>query len=168
MNPLHRWIWTVTVAAAASLFLAAASPSWAGQLADGQSQEQARRGAIAPVDLGDGISLGDGTIPVGLGDGVWMRHEVAPARWGAMDDRMEALVDDMHMFTGEFKIVAMEALLTAIVERQSAMMDEMRQMHGLLTPPMMDRQVPDMLPAWPDEEFGWSGEEPGGMCAPEF
>ena len=183
MNPLHRWIWTVTVAAAASLFLAAASPSWAGQLADGQSQEQARQGAIAPVDLGDGISLGDGTIPVGLGDGVWMRHEIAPAghvdgmmkrqqdamaRWGAMDDRIEALVDDMHMFMGEFKIVAMEALLTAIVERQSAMMDEMRQMHGLLTPPMMDRQVPDMLPAWPDEEFGWSDEEPGRMCAPEF
>ena len=56
MNTLHRWVWTVTVGAAVALFLAAASPSWAGQLADGQSQEQARQGAIAPVDLGDGIS----------------------------------------------------------------------------------------------------------------
>ncbi len=162
MNTLHRWVWTVTVGAAAALFLVVASPSWAGQLADGQSQEQACQGAIAPVDLGDG------TIPVGLGDGVWMRHEVAPTRWEAMDDRMEALVDDMRMFTGEFKMVAMEALLTAIIERQSAMMDEMRQMHGLLTPPMMERQMHDVLPAWSDEEFGWSDEEPGRMCAPEF
>ena len=168
MNTLHRWVWTVTVGAAAALFLVVASPSWAGQLADGQSQEQARQGAIAPMDLGDGIRLGDGTIPVGLGDGVWMRHEVAAACCSATDDRIEALVADMHMFTGEFKMVAMETLLTAIVERQSAMMDEMRQMHGLLTPPMMDRQVPDMLPAWPDEDLAWSDEEPGRMCAPEF
>ncbi len=167
MNTLHRWVWTVTVAAAASLFLAAASPSWAGQLADGQPQEQARQGAIAPVDLGDGISLGDGTIPVGLGE-VWMRHKIAPACSSATNDRIEALVADMRMFTGEFKIVAMDALLTAIVERQSAMMDEMRQMHGLMMPPMAERHMPDVSPAWPDEEFGWSDEEPGRMCAPEF
>ncbi len=154
MNTLHRWVWTVTVAAAASLFLAAASPLWAGQLADGQSQVQASQGAIAPVDFGDG------TIPVGLGDGVWTRHEIAPACSSATDDRIEALVADMHMFTGECKIVGMEALLTAIVERQSAMMDEMRQMHGLLIPPMVERQMHDVLPAWSDEE-------PGRMCAPE-
>ena len=82
-------------------------------------------------------------------------------RTGATNDRIEALVADMRMITGEFKIVAMDALLTAIVERQSAMMDEMRQMHGLLMPPMMERQMHDVLPAWSDEE-------PGRMCAPEF
>ncbi len=147
MIPLHRWVWTVTVAAAVSLFLAAASPSWAGQLADGQRQEQARQGVIAPVGFGDGI--------------IMMRHEVAMACSLTTDDRIEALVADMHMFTDELKVVAMDALLTAIVERQSATMDEMRRMHGAMMPHMLERSVPDASPAWPDDFPGtWLDEEP--------
>jgi hypothetical protein len=148
MNSLHRWIWTVTVAAA-GLFLLAVSPSWAGQHPDGQRQERASQTAMPPV---------------GLGDGIMMRHDDAMARRSATDDRIEALVADMHMFTGEFKVVAMEALLTAIVERQSAMMDEMRRMHGAIMP----HSVPDASPVWQDEEGSWLDEEPGRMCAPVF
>jgi len=145
MNPLHRWVWTVTVvAAAAGLFLVAA-PSWAGQRLDGQRQEQVSQIVVAPV---------------GHGDGIMMRHEVALANWSAIDDRVEALLADMHMFTGDFKVYAMDALLTAIVERQSAMREEMRLMHGAMMPQTMDRSVLDASPEW-------SGEE-SRMCAPEF
>ena len=154
MKALHRWVWTVTVAAAAGLLLVAASPSSAGQRPDGQRPEQARQMAMAPV---------------GHGDGIMMRHQVALANWSAIDDRVEALLADMHMFTGDLKVDAMDALLTAIVERQSAMREEMRLMHGAMMPQTMDRSVPDASPVWPDDELGtWLDEEPGGMCAPVF
>jgi hypothetical protein len=61
--------------------------------------------------------------------GMMKGHQDTMARVAAMDDRINALVADMNMFTGEFKVVAMAALLTAIVQRQSVMRDEMRQMH---------------------------------------
>lgn len=83
------------------------------------------------------------------------------ARWGFMDDRIEAFVNDMHMFTGELKVIAMGQLLTAIIERQSAMMDRMRQMRGLMMGSVVQRPVPDVSLVWP-------GEEPGMMCASPF
>ena len=155
MTPLNRWAWTLTIAAAVSLFAAAATSSWAGQLPDGQipdgQGQEARQGIVAPVGYGDVI----------------MRHEVALARWSAIDDRIEALVADMHMFTGELKVVAMDALLTAIVERQSDMRAEMRLMHGGQMPQILERSVPHAPPAWSDEASGWwLDEEPQRMCAP--
>ena len=135
---------------------AAATSSSAGQLAAGQlpdeQPQEAWQGIIAPVGYGDVI----------------MRHEVTLARWSAIDDRIETLVADMHMFTGELKVVAMDALLTAIVERQSAMRAEMRLMHGGQMPQLRGRSVPDAPLAWSDEEPGsWLDEEPARMCAPE-
>ena len=60
----------------------------------------------------------------------------------------------------------MDALLTAIVERQSAMTGEMRQMHSLMMSPMVER---DVSSAWAGEEPVWPDEEePGMMCAPSF
>lgn len=109
MNPMRRWRRYVAVGMAAALSMTVASPSWASELPDGQSQKHAHD-AVAPARP--------------LGDEMTKRHEEM-ARGAAMDDRINALVADMNMFTGELKMVAMAALLTAIVERQSIMRDEM-------------------------------------------
>ena len=127
MALLTRWARTLTAAAAVSLFVAAATSTSAGQLPAGELRDrqgqEALQGVVASVGYGDVI----------------MRHEVALARWSAIDARIETLVADMHMFTGELKVVAMDALLTAVVERQSDMRAEMRLMHGGQTPQMMER-----------------------------
>ena len=90
----------------------------------------------------------------------------------AIDDRIEVLLADMHMFTGELKVVAIDELLTAIVERRSAMRAEMRLMHGAKMPQMVDRSAPEVPPAWSDEEPGswldWLEDEPGERCAPKL
>jgi hypothetical protein len=113
--------------------------------------------------------------------GMMKRHDDAMARGTAMDDRIKVLVADMNMFTGEFKVMAMAALLTAIVQRQSVMRDEMRHLHGEMMGRMMERRAPA---ASLDEEPSWGGfllggdvhlsvaeaaspdEEPGTLCAP--
>ena len=173
MNPMHRWVRHVAVAAAA-LSMSAPAPSWASQLPGGERQEHAHDAATLPGSPGDGMM-----------NGMMKRHEDAMARGAVMDDRIKALVADMQMFTGEFKVVAMAALLTAIVQRQSVMRDEMRQMHGEMMGRTMERRESAALPAAPlDEEAGWGGfllggdvhlsvaeaaspdEEPGTLCAP--
>ena len=152
MTRLHRWVWTVTVTAAAAMFLATASPSWARQGPDGQRQGHARQMMAVPLDQ------------VG---GMMKTHQDAMARWAAMDGRIQLLMADVNMFTGELKVAAMAELLTAIVERQSAMMDEMWQMHGLITPSVTEYGAPDSSLAWPPE-VPRRDEEPGMMCAPVF
>lgn len=77
-------------------------------------------------------------------------------RGAETDDRIKALVADVNMLTGEFKLVAMAALLTAIVQRQSVMRDEMRQMHVQMMRGTTERSMP--APA--------ADLEPGGMCSP--
>jgi hypothetical protein len=94
--------------------------------------------------------------------GMMKGHQDAMARVAAMDDRINALVADMNMFTGEFKVMAMAALLTAIVQRQSVMRDEMRHVHGEMMGRMMERRGSAASPA------ASLDEEPGTMCAPSL
>jgi hypothetical protein len=144
-----------------TLCLVAAPESWAGQLSDERPQVGARRGMDQDHR---------GMDQAGHGDAMIKRHEEVLARLSATDDRIEALVADMHMFTGALKVAAMDELLTAIVERQSAMIDEMRMMHGGMMGSVVQRPVPDVRPLWPNEEPEWSAEEleAGMMCAPVF
>lgn len=79
------------------------------------------------------------------------------ARLAALDERIRTLATDMNMFTGELKVETMAALLTALVERQSLMGQEMGQMHEGMMRRM--RQRSSAPAASPDEE-------PGTMCAP--
>jgi hypothetical protein len=81
------------------------------------------------------------------------------ARLAALDGRIRTLAIDMNMFTGELKVETMAALLTALVERQSLMGLEMRQMHeGMMRRMMQHRSAPAASP----------DEEPGTMCAPSL
>lgn len=80
------------------------------------------------------------------------------ARLAAMDARIERLVADMNSFAGEMKVAAMAELLTALVERQSLMQQEMMTMHGDMRAHGKDAM---MSPAAPDGDG-----EPGVMCAP--
>lgn len=139
MNSMRRWVGHVAVSAAAALSMAAASPSWASQLPDGR-QEHAHDAAAPPGSPGGELMT---------------KHEGSTARQAAMDDRIEALVADMNMFTGELKSVAMAELLTAIVERQSVIRDEMRRMHDRMMRGVTEHPGA-VSPA----------DEPGSMCSP--
>ena len=48
----------------------------------------------------------------------------------SLDRRIAQLTADMKMFTGELKIQTMAALLEALVERQTLIEAEMKQMHS--------------------------------------
>jgi hypothetical protein len=76
------------------------------------------------------------------------------ARMATLDGRIQQLVTDMNMFVGDLKVETMAALLTAVVERQSVMRDEMRRMHGSMMRRMMDHPAAS------------GAEEPGTMCSP--
>ena len=185
MTSRFRVLPTFAMAAAIALYATAASPQSFGDVwlatvdADREPQvhvhqEHAHDAASLPASPGDEMM-----------SGMMKRHEDAMTRGAAMDDRINTLVADVNMFTGEFKVVAMAALLTAIVQRQSVMRDEMRQMHGEMMGRTMERRESAALPAASlDEEAGWGGfllggdvhlsvaeaasldEEPGTLCAP--
>ena len=57
----------------------------------------------------------------------------------SLDKRIAQLTADMKMFTGELKIQTMSALLEALVERQTLIETEMKQMHEHMRGPMTDR-----------------------------
>lgn len=88
------------------------------------------------------------------------RHDMM-VRMKALDDRIQALTVDMNMFIGDMKVQAMASLLTAMVERESMMRDEMMSMHrGMMGSMMkMDSMMPRNAPETPREA------KPG-MCAP--
>jgi hypothetical protein len=124
-----------TVLAAAT---ASAQPSGAPQAHDHQDH------AVAAPSQGGAAGM------------TGMSHE-AMARLAALDERIRTLGIDMNMFTGELKVETMAALLTALVERQSLMDHQMRQMHeGMMRGMMQRRSAPAASP----------DEEPGTMCAP--
>ena len=57
-----------------------------------------------------------------------------------LDKRIAQLTADMKMFTGELKIQTMAALLEALVERQTLIESEMKQMHEQMSGPMHERR----------------------------
>ena len=74
----------------------------------------------------------------------------------ALDNRINALSTDMRKLSGEMKIDAMAALLTAMLERQSLMESGMKTMRERMLRRMAESREP---PANSSEE------EPGGMCS---
>jgi hypothetical protein len=138
------------MAAAIVLYATAASPQWAGDVwlatVDAEFEPQVHdhqdHAATAPSQGGAAGMAG-------------MPRDVM-ARIAALDKRIQTLATDMNMFVGDLKVETMAALLTAIVERESLMRNEMMRMHrGMMARPM-EHAAPA---AWPDEE-------PGAMCAP--
>ena len=91
------------------------------------------------------------------------RADVRPdmmARMKALDERIKTLTADMNMFVGDMKVQTMASLLTAMVERQSLMRDEMATMRdGMKMGAMMNM---DKGPTMYTNE-----DAPGFMCAPE-
>jgi hypothetical protein len=58
----------------------------------------------------------------------------------SLDKRIAQLTADMKMFTGELKIQTMAALLEALVERQTLIEAEMKQMQEHMSGPMNERR----------------------------
>jgi hypothetical protein len=81
-------------------------------------------------------------------------HQEMMARIAALDARIDMMVADVNMFTGELKTAAIASLLTAIVERDKATRETMMQMHEQ----MMQKMMP------PKAEAAGGEEIPGGMC----
>lgn len=69
-----------------------------------------------------------------------MGHEMMMARMAALDARIDMMVADMNMFTGDLKTAAIASLLTALVERDKAMRETMMQMHEQMMQKMMGGQ----------------------------
>lgn len=94
------------------------------------------------------------------------------ARMKVLDDRIKSLTADMNMFVGDMKVQTMASLLTAMVQRQSMMRDEMMTMRdGMMKMgsmmhmgSMMDKS--SMMPNGADRQAP-RDEEPGKMCAPD-
>lgn len=79
-----------------------------------------------------------------------------------LDAELKTLVTDMNMFTGDLKIETMARALTLLVERHTAMREQMRAMHQLMMHMML-----------PTEDFSIEGPssavvpeevDPGSMC----
>lgn len=139
MTSTLRRLRTCTMAAAIALYAGVASPQSADTPPAHDHQDHT---AAAPSQ--DGVA------------GIAGMSRDVMARIAALDERIKTLATDMHMFTGELKIETMAALLTAMVERQSLMWDQMGRMPAEMMGRMMQRTIPE-APA---------DEEPGGMCAP--
>jgi hypothetical protein len=85
-------------------------------------------------------------------------------RMATEDARLEALVADMNMFTGELKVEAMARVLTTLVERQSMTHKHMMDMHRRM---MLEMGAISAPPAGRPPDVGVSVEsEPDEMCLP--
>jgi hypothetical protein len=68
----------------------------------------------------------------------------------ALDERIQMLVTDMNMFTGELKINAMATLLNAIVDRIQFADRLESTPHDLIGP--AHRDAPEAYPAYEEDE----------------
>ena len=76
-------------------------------------------------------------------------HQTVMARMAKLDERINTLTADMNMFVGDMKVQTMASLLTAMVERQALMREQMMSMM---------QAAPKPAPF---------DDEPGAMCAPD-
>ena len=147
MTCIAGWIRPVTIAA--SLVLSATVAS-----AQSASPGQATMPACAHCRLAQ-------TLP-GAQSMATMKDMMA--RMATDDARLEALVADMNMLTGEMKIEAMARVVTLLVERQSMMRRHMMDMHGRMMPQMGAIFAP---PAGRPPDAGVTADsEPDEMCLP--
>ena len=134
--------------------------------------------SFAAMIVAAGLALPAMVMAAPQGD-IWLHHDHAKApastaqsaaprattrgdlmaRMDALDERIKTLTADMNMFVGDLKVQAMASLLTAIVERQSLMRDEVTYMRDGM---MRMGSMMHMGPAQRAE-----GGESSEMCAPE-
>jgi hypothetical protein len=150
MTSTIRSLRTFAIAAAIALYADVASPQsvgdvWLATVAaefEPQVHDHQDHAAAAPLQGGAAGMAG-------------MPRDVM-ARMATLDGRIQQLVTDMHMFVGDLKVETMAALLTAVVERQSLMRNEMMRMHrGMMPRPMEEATA-----------HASAEEEPGTMCSP--
>ena len=92
-------------------------------------------------------------------------HKDMMARMAAEDTRLETLVADMNMLTGDLKIEAMAQVLTRLVKRQSMMRGQMMEMHDRMMRGMRGPTA-NAPSADPPSVMVSPDREPGDMCLP--
>lgn len=147
MTTVGRWSWRFVIAGAIVLAASvasgqSASPSDETDTFHHGMHQRAHRGAA--VD-----EFGGAMLKFGM-------HATA------VDAELKTLVADMNMFTGELKIETMARVLTLLVERQTAMREQMMAMHQL----MMHMMAPteDLDVEGPSGAVVPDDVDPGSMC----
>jgi hypothetical protein len=87
------------------------------------------------------------------------------SRMAAEDARLETLVADMNMFTGEMKIDAMARVLTLLAERNLMMRRHMMEMHGRMMSSMSEAMGAPPTAGAPNGEVT-ADSESQEMCLP--
>jgi hypothetical protein len=141
MTSTRRWLRTFVMAGVATLSATVASPQSVGEPHVNGHQDQIQ---AMPLWL-TAQSMAGG------------RHDVM-ARMAALDEQIQTLTTDMNMFAGELKVRAMADLLTAMVERQSIMRNEMMPMRDRM---MRHRTTGDTISSVPPDV------DPDTMCVAE-
>ena len=148
MTCFTGWIRTVTIAAGLVLSAAVASPQSA-------SHEQATPPDCAHCRPAQSLrgAPSMATMPKDM-----------MTRMATEDARLEALVADMNMFTGEMKLDAMARVLTLLVERQSTMHKHMMDTHRRM---MLEMGAVSAPPTGrPPDVDASADSEPDEMCLP--
>lgn len=151
MTGISRWTRTLTMTAVVALSATAA--------------------LAQPAHHGPAPATGDPALsqppePLSGGDqSMATMHKGMMARMAAEDTRLETLVADMNMLTGDLKVDAMARVLTLLVERQSTMRGQMMEMHdGMMR--RMRGPISDAPSAAPPSVMVPPDREPGEMCLP--
>ena len=133
-----QWIRTVIMSAAVVLSASVASAQSVNHEQAPAPEDHSHSQAVQP-------SPGDHSMAA--------MHKHMMTRMATADARLTELVADMNMFTGELKIEAMARLLTALVERQLMMREQVVEAPWRMMPRSMD--------AAPDA----ADQEDGAMCS---
>ncbi len=151
MTGISRWTRTLTMTAVVVLSATAAS------------SQPAHHGP-APA-IGD-PALSQSPEPLSGGDqSMATMHTRMMARMAADDTRLETLVADMNMLTGDLKVEAMARVLTLLVTRQTMMRGQMTEMHDRMLR-RMSGPISDAPSADPPSVMVPPDGDPGEMCLP--
>ena len=150
MTRISRWTRTLTMTAVVALSATVASSQPAH---DGHAPATGDPALSQPPEL----SRGDQSMAT--------MHKGMMARMAAEDTRLETLVADMNMLTGDLKVEAMARVLTLLVKRQSMMRGQMMEMHDRMMRRMRG-PISDAPSADPPNVMVPPDREPGEMCLP--
>ena len=148
MTCFAGWIRTVTIAAGFVLSATVASPQSA-------SHEQATPPDCAHCRPAQSLR--------GAPSMATMSKDMM-TRMATEDARLEALVADMNMLTGDLKVEAIARVLTMLVERQATMHKHMMDMHRRMMLEMGAISAP--LAGRPPDVDASADSEPEEMCLP--
>ena len=94
-----------------------------------------------------------------------MMHKDLLGKMAAEDAQLKTLVADMNMLIGDLKIGAIARVVTLLVERQSAMRQQVRSMHEQMMWNMM-RATTDKPDETRSDRPAPADAEPAEMCLP--